>query len=695
MTRGNGIETEGIREWRAIVTLVVFVLTNINVLWPWHIRLYVPVTWCDALVDLSARLRISAPRETEDASRLLNTRTRDSGHDVFHLEQAMSTPPVATDENPRQPDPTKAPKPRFRKFLFPMNYITAPIIADIFLLAIGAIGGKEVRQGIIGANDISPLDIMLFFITLAYIAISIDASGLIRFLAFKVLQKGQSDGRRLFIYLYAFFFALTTCIGNDPVILSGTAFLAYMTRVAKDMPPRAWIFSQFAVANIGSAILVSSNPTNLVLAGAFKIRFIYYTANMVVPAVITAIVLLPFLLYFVFNEDEGIENPWIPSKIEIHELPRNIRELAPMNPNMPRSPEQDDELLEHEEVLNPFLDGKSAIVGSVVMAVTLAAVLALNAASNATGEHPVFLVTLPAAFIMFCWDIGYGWMTRKTAQQTAQDGAEQRRRALEKDGEELEGIERPTSSDRRTSMEIAPTTITTSGAEKTTCEKQPSASDEKGFSSSEAIALLNPQPTNLIDSIHQLVRYLRKTFPTTMAVFSHLPFALIPFAFAMFILVQALVSKTWVATFAYGWKHWVDKTGVIGAIAGMGFLSVILCNFAGTNIGTTILLSRVVQTWDEIQSTNGAGIEGRIYWATIYSMAIGVNYGAFSSAFSASLAGLLWKNILERKKITVSSLEFARVNLPIISVSMVVGLAVLIAQVHITHDGTVHRQSRT
>lgn len=70
-------------------------------------------------------------------------------------------------------------------------------------------------------------------------------------------------------------------------------------------------------------------------------------------------------------------------------------------------------------------------------------------------------------------------------------------------------------------------------------------------------------------------------------------------------------------------------------------------------------------------------------------MAIGVNYGAFSSAFSASLAGLLWKNILERKKIKVGSLEFARVNLPIISVSMVVGLAVLIAQVYITGDGTV------
>lgn len=70
-------------------------------------------------------------------------------------------------------------------------------------------------------------------------------------------------------------------------------------------------------------------------------------------------------------------------------------------------------------------------------------------------------------------------------------------------------------------------------------------------------------------------------------------------------------------------------------------------------------------------------------------MAIGVNYGAFSAAFSASLAGLLWRDILARKDIEVTNLDFARFNLPIISVSMIVGLAVLTIQVHITPDGTV------
>lgn len=64
-------------------------------------------------------------------------------------------------------------------------------------------------------------------------------------------------------------------------------------------------------------------------------------------------------------------------------------------------------------------------------------------------------------------------------------------------------------------------------------------------------------------------------------------------------------------------------------------------------------------------------------------MAIGVNYGAFSTAFSASLAGLLWRDILARKHIPVRSLDFALVNLPIIAVAMAVGCTVLIGEVYI------------
>jgi Na+/H+ antiporter NhaD/arsenite permease-like protein len=98
------------------------------------------------------------------------------------------------------------------------------------------------------------------------------------------------------------------------------------------------------------------------------------------------------------------------------------------------------------------------------------------------------------------------------------------------------------------------------------------------------------------------------------------------------------------------------------------------------------LLSRVIQTWYTINVQNNTPISNRTWWATIYSMALGVNYGAFSAAFSAALAGLLWRDILQKKHIHVRQIDFARTNMPIIAIAMTVGCVVLIGEVYIVRD---------
>ncbi|KAK0112591.1 hypothetical protein ONS95_014335 [Cadophora gregata] len=738
----DDLNTGKIKEWRSIVTLIVFVITNVITLFPFHVPVFVPRQIYNILLDGLSASRVIPPRRTHSQDEIL------------------------------QDDDNGKIKP-FVRFRFPLNFLTAPLIADLFLLAISAIGRREVHDGTIGANHISPIDIMVFFITLAYIAISIDASGLIRYLAFKVLQRAGKVGHRLFFYLYAFFFLLGSFIGNDPIILSGTAFLAYMTRVSSNIVhPRAWIFSQFAIANIASAILVSSNPTNLVLAGAFQIKFIDYTANMIVPVVITAIVLFPFLLYIVFA-DESL----IPISIKMHELSDEAKARKPVNPNIPHgrgnveeedtmADGQEGQLLSLEEIMNPFLDKGGAAFGAVIMTATLVTLLALNAASQSKGEHPVFWVTLPAAFVMFCWDVGFGWYHRKETREIARRGRlevetaraerafreeEERQAAMTHGaGLELEPMSKshgkdeiaadgtgtqppyptlmisenldqsPESSPRlesSRSMLVAgedqnsrPSSHTMTAAD----EKQPMPTsdistspaapkppneDEKDRTVLERNSTedgLNNQSsrTTVVSLTADGYRWVQETFPTVTAVVAHLPFALVPFAFCMFVLVQALVTKGWVPVFAHGWDHWVNKTGTVGSIGGMAFLSVILCNFAGTNIGTTILLSRVIQTWVTIHEKSGIPITERTFWATVYSMAIGVNYGAFSTAFSASLAGLLWRDILARKHIHVRRLDFASVNLPIIAIAMAVGCSVLVGEVYIMRDESPYERRK-
>ncbi|AEO58704.1 hypothetical protein MYCTH_2306198 [Thermothelomyces thermophilus ATCC 42464] len=685
---------EQIKSWRSIVTLVVFILANVVVLFPFHIPLYIPRRVFNIICDGLSALRIISPREADDEK-------TESRHGAGKVTSS------------------------FVRFNFPMNMVTAPLIADLFLLAILAIGRKEVKEGTYGADNIFPLDIMLFFLSLAYIAISIDASGIIRYLAFKVLQWGGDAGHRLFFYLYAFWFALTSFVGNDPVILSGTAFLAYMTRVSSNIVhPRAWIYSQFAVANTASAILVSSNPTNLVLAGAFNIKFIVYTAHMIVPVLATGVILFPFLLYIVFNNEA-----LIPRVIKMHELPAEARTRKPVNPNIPHArgtaEQQEDaageqgKLLSLEEIINPFLDRKGAVFGALVMAVTLISVLALNASAQITEENPVYWVTLPAAFVLFIWDLSFGWIHRHETREIARKGREELQRlqleqALRRERERMAHAapgERFASSDESVSAQVgAPSgglepggnvlgkdsmdgNVTTTG---TTPSKSPTqefrgAGNEKSAahgSLGESQLQKPPRRATLVSLAKDAFTWSQETFPTATAVIAHLPFALVPFAFSMFVLVQALVTKGWVPIFAKGWDAWVNKTGTIGAIGGMAFLSVILCNFSGTNIGTTILLSRVIQAWQVLYHFKETEISDRTLSATIYTMALGVNYGAFSTAFSASLAGLLWRDILAKKHIHVKRLDFATINLPIIAIAMTVGCVVLIGEVWIMKDDT-------
>ncbi|KAK4539979.1 hypothetical protein LTR36_009877 [Oleoguttula mirabilis] len=593
MPDATDLDTGQVKSWRSIVTLLVFVITNVIVLFPFHVPIYLPRALSNAAHDALSTFRIIPRRQK-------------------HSQRDSASPAEPPD------DPADGSK-LFMRFSFPMNFVTAPLIADLFLLAILAIGQTEVHDGTVGTNNIFPIDIMAFFLTLAYIAISIDASGIIRYLAFKVLQKAGKNGPRLFLYLYIFFFGLASFIGNDPIILSGTAFLAYMTRVSSNIKhPRAWIHTQFAVANIGSAILVTSNPTNLVLAGAFDIKFIHYTANIIVPVVATTVLLFPFLLWIVFPSEEEI-----PPKIELHELPESLRGKAKTNPNIPYVREnaereenvhgQQGKQLSLEEIVNPFLDKGGAAFGAVIMAATLITIVALNAASQSSGEHPVYWVTLPAAFVMFCWDVAFGWIHRSDTRKIAREG---RQRAIEAQEEARRTERQHSAGDAHAPSELDLTQLHSLPNEvqkpniaydpkgRTFDESTPDAGEDITPPASDPTASHSPRylpdrppSTGDVDEkgrvsadhpeheratleslIVDIYRWLQETFPTATAVAAHLPFALVPFALSMFVLVQALVTRGWVPVFAHGWDHWVNKTGTVGAIGGMGFLSVIMCN---------------------------------------------------------------------------------------------------------------------
>jgi hypothetical protein len=89
---------------------------------------------------------------------------------------------------------------RFVRVGLPVNYVTALLMAIVLLLATSAIGWQEVSSGVLGNEDtgITPYDVVLVFLTLGYVANSIAASGLVRYLVSLVLNGANKKGHVLF-----------------------------------------------------------------------------------------------------------------------------------------------------------------------------------------------------------------------------------------------------------------------------------------------------------------------------------------------------------------------------------------------------------------------------------------------------------------------------------------------------------------
>ncbi|KAI0785821.1 hypothetical protein C8Q75DRAFT_722360 [Abortiporus biennis] len=517
-----------------------------------------------------------------------------------------------------------------RRIRLHFNFITVPLFSVLLLLAVGAIDGIIVRKGILGADGIQPINILALFISLAYISISLDFTGLLRFAAFWVARKGGSSGHRLYLYLYVFFLVCGVLVGNDPVILSGTAFLAYFTRVTGITPPTAWIFSQFAAANMASVVLVSSNPTNLVLSGAFSISFISYTAHVIIPFLAAAFFVLPVLFLGLFRS----------SRLIPHSLNLNLGEGDNTNAGL--------------------VDKQGAIFGSVLLLITLGVLV-----GTSTVGVPVWEVTVPSAVLMLLRDIVHDWSRHNDIRKHV--------------GSSLVPLQEiPVDKKADTRIEVR------------TGEELPQTSDSPNPMEHQEHPSFHHKtspPFDLTTFFASQFHRIATIFPTATTILRRLPIALLPFAFLMFILVQGLSSQGWVELFSKGWSAWVDRTGVLGAIGGMGFISCIFCNICGTNIGATILLARMIQMWISQHTDNegSATIDPRSRDGAIYALAIGSNFGAFTLTFSASLAGLLWKEILRQKGIHVRARQFLFLNLPIAFVAMIVASTTLVAEVYIIH----------
>lgn len=180
------------------------------------------------------------------------------------------------------------------------SYFAGAMLAPILLLIFGLIDPSQVVGAIRGHAHLNPAGILLLFFSMVFMSIYLDTTGFFEYCARNALKYAGTSGVRVFVALYAIVSALTIFTSNDIIILTLTPFIYYFTKNA-GVDPKPFLLTEFFAANTWSIMLYIGNPTNIVIASAFSLRFDEYTKYMLLPTAAAGLTNL-LLLYLLFRK---------------------------------------------------------------------------------------------------------------------------------------------------------------------------------------------------------------------------------------------------------------------------------------------------------------------------------------------------------------------------------------------------------
>ncbi|KAJ3726886.1 hypothetical protein C8R42DRAFT_694409 [Lentinula raphanica] len=440
--------------------------------------------------------------------------------------------------------------PLLGKRRIPINLTTTPPTIIAILWASQCLGPTQIRDGIVGTDGVKPYNILILFCSLAYMAITLDITGILQAAAFWVSNKGGSNGWKLYIYFYLMLTSLTVFMGNDPVILSGTVFLVYYT-TATELEPMPWLISDM--------VLFVGNITNVVVCEGFAINNVAFTAYTIFPFLACCVAC--FLALAIQFRDKK-------------HIPPRLRATERLDP---------------KSVLR---DPEGAIVGSLFFGTCLVVIIIVS-----FFKIDVWKISLPFAVAKLLprRNLSPG-SSEDSSADTGVDPMDlqtQQAMTMATDGPHCQEV----ISSNAHSPIIASTALKNT-------EKSPPSPPSKSELSEQIEN--RPYTRRHLQLTHAR---LAAHFPTFFTALPRLPLTLVPFAFSQFILIEALQHQGWIDVFAR-WLAIASQGQIQSSIWLIGVIGVLMCNVSGTNIGATILLAKVVRAAPNFtpESTRAAGI---------------------------------------------------------------------------------------
>ncbi|CAE8727058.1 unnamed protein product [Polarella glacialis] len=167
---------------------------------------------------------------------------------------------------------------------FPLDMRTVPPAMVVLLLLLG-VQPVVMWQAVIGTPQLRPLCVMSVFYGMGYLCISLDSTGLLRWVAL-LAAKRTARPRSAFLAVACLTAVLTLITSNDIVVLTLTPVIIDLC-ASRGFDPWPMLYVQYITANVWSISLVVGNPTNVIVADAAGLRFGEY-ASQLAPAGIVA-----------------------------------------------------------------------------------------------------------------------------------------------------------------------------------------------------------------------------------------------------------------------------------------------------------------------------------------------------------------------------------------------------------------------
>ncbi|HJU14622.1 MAG TPA: SLC13 family permease [Candidatus Nitrosotalea sp.] len=172
---------------------------------------------------------------------------------------------------------------------------TAMLIGAVLMVGLGVISPEAAFKSV-------QLDVIMFLFGMFSIVSALDRSGLIRYVAVKMLSRAKTP-ERLLLILVVGIGLLSAFLVNDTIALMGIPLVAYVSRQLGIRPAVLLIALAFGVT-VGSAMTPIGNPQNLLIAlqSGISLPFTNFVKFLAVPTVINLFVTY-YILRIYFRRD--------------------------------------------------------------------------------------------------------------------------------------------------------------------------------------------------------------------------------------------------------------------------------------------------------------------------------------------------------------------------------------------------------